>query len=123
MLTYSFQDMNDHRGISQYKIKQVDIDGKAKFSEVRAVRGEEQNTKMIIYPNPSRDGNFNIVFEDRSGTRDVALLDITGRVVRQWLNVTGNTIQADNIRPGIYSVRVFIRETGFESFEKLIVSR
>ena len=116
-------DRNEYAGISLYRIKQVDINGRAKLSEVRAVRGEGQDIKMIIYPNPSTNGNFNIVFEERNGTRDISIQDMNGRMIQQWQGMTGNTIQAENIRPGIYSIRVIVRETGAQTVEKIIVSR
>ena len=61
-LTYTFNDDNSNKGITQYRIKQVDLDGRSLFSDTRSVRGDGQKNKIILYPNPSADGNLNIVF-------------------------------------------------------------
>ena len=91
LLTYSLSDLNSEKGISQYRIKQIDIDAKSKYSEVRAVRGEGQAGKTTVYPNPSSNGRVNVVFEDATVTRDISVLDMSGRIVKQFRGVT-NTI-------------------------------
>src|SRR5262249_24022771 len=63
-LTYTFTDQNTSKGVSQYRIKQVDIDQRAKFSEIRAVRGLGQMGKTIVYPNPSfGGGKVSVIFD------------------------------------------------------------
>lgn len=121
-LTYTFNDVNPERGITQYRIRQVDLDGRFKYSEIRAVRGYEQKGKTIVFPNPSA-GNLTVVFEDYEGTRDVTLLDMTGRKVREWKAVAGNTIQINNLGQGTYSLRIVNRETGAQSVEKIVVTK
>ena len=59
-LTYVLTDFNNSKGISQYRLRQVDIDGKQAYSMIRSVRGEGQKSNTIIYPNPSGDGKVNI---------------------------------------------------------------
>ncbi len=122
-LTYLFNDLNHIRGITQYRIKQVDQDGKFRYSVIRAVRGEGQIGKTIIFPNPSRDGNVTVVFEDASVSRDVSVIDMSGRIIKQWKGVTNNNLQIDNLVPGVFSVRISIPETGEQVVEKIVVSK
>ncbi len=119
-LYYTYNDFNNSKGISNYRLRQVDFDGKFKYSDIRSVRGESQISKIIVYPNPSFDGKANVVFEDANGIRDVSLIDMNGRIMKQWKGVTNN-IQIDNLSPGIYGLRVIIRETGEQSIEKIVV--
>jgi hypothetical protein len=122
-LNYSFNDNNNAHAITQYRLKEVDIDANSKFSEIRAVRGDGQAGKIIVYPNPSFDGTAKVVFEEVNGTRDVSLSDATGRLIKQWKGVTNNNLGIDNLTPGFYSLRVVIRETGEQSIEKIIVNK
>jgi hypothetical protein len=122
-LTYNFMDQNSHRGMTQYRIRQVDLDGKIKMSDIRAVRGEGQTTQLIVYPNPSNNGNVNVVFNDQNVTRDAILIDMSGRTIRQWQGVTSNTIQVENLLPGIYTFRSTTRETGFHDSGKIVVTK
>ena len=105
------------------RLRQIDIDANSTFSEIRAVRGEGQEGKTIVYPNPSSDGKVKIVFEAVNGTRDAVLTDMSGRVIKQWSAVTNNNLQVENMTSGYYSLRVILRETGEQSIQKIIVSR
>lgn len=122
-LNYSFNDINSNKGITQYRIKQVDLDGKTKFSEIRAVRGNDQKGKIIVYPNPSTDGRINIVFDDMEGSRDITISDMSGRTLQQWKGVSNNTLQVENLGSGMFILRVIIKETGNQNVEKIIVTK
>ena len=122
-LNYTYSDLNQTKGISQYRIKQIDIDKRAKFSEIRAVRGEGQKGKTIIYPNPSYDGKVNVVFEDVSGSRDISLMDMNGRVVKQMKGITNNNISFSNLIAGIYTVKAVNNDTGEQEVQKFVVNK
>jgi hypothetical protein len=122
ILNYSYTDLNMNKGITQYRLKQVDIDNKAKFSEVRAVRGEGQSAKTIIYPNPSRNGSVSVVFDSQDGRRNVYLMDSYGRTLRKWEGISGNTMEIRNLNNGMYTLRIVEKETGSQSVEKILVN-
>jgi len=122
-LTYVLTDFNNTKGISQYRLRQVDIDGKQAYSQIRSVRGEGQKSNTIIYPNPSGDGKVNIVFEGAVSMRDVSLMDVSGKTLKQWKGVTNNNIRIDNLNAGFYTVRIVNLETGEQVVEKFIVNK
>ena len=122
-LTYTYTDLNQTKGISQYRIRQIDIDRRSKFSEIRAVRGEGQKSKSIIYPNPSSDGKVTIVFEDVDGIRDVSVSDMSGRVIKQMKGVITNNIVVSNLTAGIYTARIINNETGEQEVQKFVVNK
>jgi uncharacterized protein (DUF2141 family) len=119
-LGYSYDDINNHKGISQYRIVQVDLGGKQKMSEVVMVKGA-QTGKILVFPNPSYDGNATVLFEDQNSARDISVIDLAGRVVKQWTNVNSNNLKIVNLKPGFYSIRIFNRSTGKQAVEKIVV--
>ncbi|OSZ77669.1 hypothetical protein CAP36_14990 [Chitinophagaceae bacterium IBVUCB2] len=123
LLAYSFNDLNSNKGVSQYRIKQIDIDAQFKYSEIRSVRGDGQASKIIVYPNPSSDGKVNVVFEDSKVTREVSVMDMSGRLVKQFKGITNNNISIENLTPGIYTLRVFVPATGEQAVQKIVVSK
>jgi hypothetical protein len=123
LLTYTLNDLNPTKGITQYRLRQVDLDGKFKLSDIRAVRGEGQIGKTIVYPNPTNTGNVSIVFEDANVKRDVSVIDMTGKVIKQWRNVTNNNLQVENLPSGVFSVRILAVETGEQVVEKIVVNK
>ena len=122
VLYYSYNDINSIRTITQYRLQQVDFDGKMKYSEIRTVRGEGLNLGTLVYPNPSRDGKVNIVFEDKDGVRDAMLSDMNGRVLNRWTITNGNTIQINNLQPGVYYIRITNAQTRETAIEKIVVT-
>jgi hypothetical protein len=122
-LMYTYTDLNNTKGITQYRLKQSDIDNKYKYSEIRSVRGEGQLGKTIIYPNPSNNGKVNVVFEDALVTREVTVSDISGRSVRQVRSITSNSLTLENLQPGMYTLRIVAIETGEQVLEKIVVNK
>lgn len=122
-LSYTFTDMNSSRGLTQYRIQQIDYDGKTSISETRVVRGEGQSGKTIVYPNPSANGRVMVVFDDNKAVRDLILVDMYGKQVRQFRAVTDNTLQIDNLSTGMYTLKVITQETGEQNTTKIIVSK
>ena len=123
-LDYEYSDINNKaKGITQYRLRQVDFDGKHAYSPIRAVRAGSQKGKTIVYPNPSNDGRVNVVFADVNTIRDVSLMDMNGRVMKQWKGVTNNNIQIDNLMAGFYTIRIVDTDTGEQTVEKIVVKK
>lgn len=124
LLAYAYNDVNTYSGITQYRLRQVDMDGKATYSEIRSVRGEQQGGRTIIYPNPSSDGTVNVVFEEEGGARrDIFVTDMSGRILKQWRGYANNSLQVNNLGSGVYTIRIVNNETGTQIAEKLIVNK
>lgn len=122
-LFYQYSELNSVKAISQYRLMQVDLDAKITFSSIRAVRGLEQKGKTIVFPNPSMDGKVNVVFEDMNATRDVTLMDMNGRTLKQWKGVTNNNLQIDNLNTGFYTIRIVNTATNEQIVEKIVVNK
>ena len=123
LLTYQFSDANNYKGVSQYRIRQVDFDGVAKLSEIRSVRAEDMKGGTIVYPNPSSDGKVNVVFEGDLAKRNITVQDMSGRIVKEWRSYTNNNIQIENLTPGFYTIRIVDIGTGEQNVEKVVVNK
>ena len=123
LLSYTYTDMTDAKGIIQYRLRQVDIDGRHAYSPIRAVRAPGQKLKTIVYPNPSIDGKVNVAFPDVDAPRDVSLSDMNGRIIKQWKGIRSNYLQIDNLMAGFYTIRIIDTESGEQSVEKIVVKR
>lgn len=121
-LSYSFTDLNNSKALTQYRIQQIDFDGKTNISGIRVVRGEGQEEKMIIYPNPSSNGRVMIVFNENKLVRDIILVDMHGRRVKQWRGLTDNSLEIDHLTTGMYLLKVISRESGEQTSTKIVVS-
>lgn len=119
-LSYQYSDANDARGVTQYRLKQIDLDNHFMYSAIRAVHGMSQSGRTLIIPNPSMDGNLNVLFNG-AANRNLQLTDMAGRIIRQWNNYADNSLQVSSLLPGSYLLRIFDRETNAMHVEKIMV--
>ncbi len=121
-LHYTFSDINPSSVITQYRLMQVDLDSRFKYSDIRAVQGIGQGGRTIISPNPSNNGQVNVVFATTGERRNLQLTDMVGRLVKQWNGYADNSLQLTGLQNGIYQLRIVNAETGLQSIEKIVVS-
>jgi hypothetical protein len=120
-LTYSFNDNNTDKGISQYRIQQVDMDGKVSYSDIRAIRNEAITSKVTVYPNPTTNGKLNVVFEDNNGLRDVIVNDMQGKLIKSFKNIANNILVIDKLSAGFYTIKITNRTTNASLVQKVMV--
>lgn len=120
VLSYSFEDASlPANSVAYYRLRQVDIDGKAAFSEIRSLRNNGK-VAVSLYPNPSR-GTVNISIPSGSGLFDVSLDDYTGRSIQRWTHQNTPTLQINNLKSGVYMLRIYFRDTGEQLVERVLV--
>lgn len=108
-LFYNFVDYNILKAVTFYRIRQVDFDNKASYSEVRMVNGLEHEGNVRVFPNPSTDGQLNIVLENIETGATIRLIDMNGRVVKEWINIDSDKIYINKVSTGMYTLRVWIK--------------
>lgn len=120
VLNYSYSDLNISKSITQYRIRQIDLNGQSKYSNIIAVRGIDQKTGVIIYPNPTSNGQVNVLFADATSNNEVSLIDMNGRILRRWHQINNNITISDLI-PGMYCLQIVNTVTKESSIEKFSV--
>ncbi|ANE51745.1 T9SS type A sorting domain-containing protein [Flavisolibacter tropicus] len=123
LLNYEYADVNLNKGVTQYRLRQVDIDTRYTLSEIRSVGGESQAAQLLVYPNPSTDGKVNLVFEDKNATHSISVSDMTGREVKQYRNITAGSLQIDGLNDGIYTLHITDINTAATTVQKIIVKK
>ncbi|MCU0321820.1 MAG: T9SS type A sorting domain-containing protein [Chitinophagaceae bacterium] len=117
--TYTFKDNNPLVN-SFYRLRQVDMDGKATYSKVVSINNRMKD-KIIISPNPATDKviiNLNQI--DLSNlTVTASLYDLTGKRVLSKNAITGTfELDLSSLSKGIYSLT--IQSANFTYNEKII---
>jgi hypothetical protein len=121
VLSYAYNDPNNYSAISYYRLLQVDLDGNGKYSEIRTVKGQEQSSKLMLFPNPGTNGKINVMFSNETSTKEVIVYDANGRIVKSYKNVVGDNLMIDQLKPGVYNVQVKNNNTQIVSSEKFII--
>ncbi|MDB5278021.1 MAG: type sorting protein [Ferruginibacter sp.] len=120
-LSYDYTDADNTAGSAPvfYRLKQVDINGKIGFSEIRVVRNNASK-EWIIYPNPAQ-ANVNVLIPAGTGAVDMVLNDMAGRVVKKWDGLVTEYLQINNVRPGVYVLNAFVKATGERVVRKIVI--
>lgn len=111
--TYAFTDANvaaRATGAVYYRLRQVDLDGKATYSPVRTVSFTKvASLTLSLYPNPAQSATtLDLSQLPTTGTYQVQLLDATGRLVRS-ASLGGGVMQSldlHELATGTYHVLV-----------------
>jgi hypothetical protein len=107
VLTYNFSDpdagKNSHGSALQYRIKQIDNDGRFSYSVTRVVRFNPKSaSSMFIYPNPSADMVTLQVSADIIGSV-YSIKDIAGAdVMKGRLYNSRTSIDISRLAAGVY---------------------
>ncbi|RYG49951.1 MAG: T9SS type A sorting domain-containing protein [Chitinophagaceae bacterium] len=114
---YAFKDnSNELKGqtVAYYRLKQVDVDGRAHYSEVRKVKFSEEGVTVTTYPNPFTENvtiNFNT---DVAGTAEVRIVALNGTISGKKsfeVEKGNNTITIDQLsklNTGVYILHTVV---------------
>ena len=119
-LTYQFNEANAATANTWYRIVQIDKDGARKMTPVRGVRGMEELSKLTVYPNPGTSSNMNILFGS-SALRDIKIIDLNGRMMKQWNSYNEDNMSITGLRTGIYMLIVTNKATNERLTQKIMV--
>ena len=121
-LSYDFVDKNTTAGISYYRLKQTNLDGRFTYSEIRKVYGNnDKSHPVLIAPNPAVNKITHILLPFSFGQTDIAVINVSGVTVKAIRNSYQKNIELAGMPSGIYMVKVTDRLTNSVYTEKLIV--
>lgn len=110
---YSFTDKNPRKGISYYRLKQIDFDGQFEYSKVISLNFKGENGEVgEFYPNPSKSGLVNLDYTSETDDEiAVSVFDVTGKLVVNQIQQISNgdnnlSFDFSELNTGIYIVKV-----------------
>ncbi|MBN8701902.1 MAG: T9SS type A sorting domain-containing protein [Bacteroidetes bacterium] len=122
-INYSTIDSLPYLGISYYRLKQVDYDGKYSYSNLVAV--DIDYAGIYVYPNPATN-SLNIKLEEKhiNSYYEIECIDMLGRCFSIKNYYTENntiTIYKIDIPDGVYTLKILQGDTSF--IQRIIISQ
>lgn len=122
---YRFVDSQPLAEITYYRLKQIDLNGKATYSKIISLKACDSNsgTSLQFYPNPFRD-NVNVLFAaPQAGETKIIVYDLQSRAVFEQdynasLGINELTLSLQHLSDGMYIVK--IAGQGFNITGKLL---
>lgn len=105
---YTFVDEQPSAGVSFYRIRSVDIDGKFKFSTVISFANGKSAALLRAYPMPARD-QVTLQHGTIDGKAQITISSEDGRIVKRQVPATGSMltpIDLSGLKAGLYLLRL-----------------
>jgi len=126
VIRYSSDDDSPLNGLSYYRLKQTDFDGKTSYSSIESVTFNNLNysnySNFNIYPNPFSEET---IFNSSEKLKDAMLVvyNSYGQVVKQMPNISGHTftMQRENLSNGLYFVNL-IQDGKMIATNKIVIT-
>lgn len=117
-ISYQDYDFNPTQGISYYRLKTVDNDGKFVYSNVVAVYYQNQ-AQLSIYPNPFNN-LLNIQLPHPQENLEITVTDLTGKLIfkQHYTQISKIEFNTNNWTPGLYILR--LKNENLDLTEKII---
>ena len=119
--SYSFNDKNENAGNTYYRLKNVDLDGKFTYSQIRIVKGIGAVNDVTVFPNPARS-NSKISVVGVTSNSSIQLLDFSGKVLKNINSINTNSLDLSGVKNGTYLIRIIDKSTNEVVNKKLTVS-
>jgi hypothetical protein len=103
-IDYAFTDLNSYSGVSYYRLKQIDLDERAYYSLIKAVKGES-TVNVLIWPNPN-EGQFSIRLEGISGQKEAYVIDLSGKILQKIAIKGQQQVSIRNLPVGTYVLSI-----------------
>jgi hypothetical protein len=112
---YAYTDMHLPAGTVQYRIKQVDIDGRFSYSRVIQLNVAGGKAALGLYPNPAGE-SLKLVLPTDMNRATLMIYDTGGKLVMSRVVNNGELLSISNLKLGSYTVIV-------QDGEKRVVER
>ena len=117
--SYSLTDNKPFNGNNNYRIKQVDKDGKSDYSDIRSLNFADLRPLITLAPNPAKDF-VNVKVEGNTDVLTLQLTSNTGQVIGTYTMSGENyTINISSLAHGIYNLS--ISGKGYTAKYRLVV--
>lgn len=102
---YQYTDRSSLNGISYYRLKMVDADGRFTYSKIIAI-SVPVNNAIIVFPNPVKDKLF-ITLAGIASPTEISISDARGTVIKQLQLQAGASeasVSTAGLPAGVYSI-------------------
>ncbi|MFT3911098.1 MAG: T9SS type A sorting domain-containing protein [Ferruginibacter sp.] len=104
-INYTAADFNPAKGVNYYRLKQIDLDGKFNYSEIRSVYfGNDVN--VVLVPNPASD-KVTVYLPDNSAMSTIQVFNANGQLMKT-ISSADESVQINlaGFSRGMYTIKV-----------------
>lgn len=116
--SYRWLDTTAAAGVNYYRLKMIDEDGSAAFSEIKSVLVPETGSAGFeVRPVPA-NGSFFLAADHEKFPAEISVTDTRGVVIfTKTIKAAGEPVSTDALQPGLY----FVRMKGYAPAQRILV--
>ena len=122
---YSHIHTSPANGTNYYRLRMVDVHGKAEYSSIRRVVFGKNNYTLSIFPNPAKN-KATLMLDAKDGEElYTKLVDGTGRTIKQQIVIVRNQqaeLSLERMPTGVYAV-IVVNDKGEQFKTKLMITQ
>jgi hypothetical protein len=106
--TYGFEDAQPHKGLNYYRLRQVDLNGRFKYSAiVKIFVPDSDKLDLRLFPQPVQS-TLNVVFGGSGNNLFIQVYDAGGKMVmnERHQNSSTFTLETNSLAKGTYWIVV-----------------
>ncbi len=121
---YESYDMRPNEGVNFYRIKQVDFNGRVTYSVVRQVMVINQQSGLVVYPNPTTDVVHYVIPNFISaGHYELRLTGIEGRLIHNYsITNSQGSLSMKGLPAGVYVLGI-TNNKGMSDNKKIVLQK
>ena len=114
--SYSLIDEKPYSGVSYYRIKQTDFNGKQSTFTPQKVEIKELNSTVIIYPNPTT-GKFTVNTTKEIQRNSIKVSNVVGADITSSVSISFSSEKLINVDLGNATSGLYLIKVGSETFK------
>jgi len=123
---YGYDHGNSFEGVTYYRIKQIDLDGKFLYSNVVKVQGMVPDNNLVVYPNPANNIITARIFSKASVSAQLIVTDVQSReLIRKTMllekGINRQAITLQSLPAGVYFLLLEIPDQS-RLFQKFVIT-
>src|SRR5690606_21502734 len=104
---YNAIDKSPLPGVSYYRLKSLDLDGRSKIIGIEMIKNKPGNTAASVYPNPVKGNELTLRYVSSTGTQPYIIVNMAGKIMKTGIiSNDRQTIGIQNFAPGNYFIKL-----------------
>lgn len=103
-MEYQYAEVNNNSIPTLYRLAQTDLNGNVTYSMVRTVKGLTESGSLLIYPNPSADGQITVLVQTVNPPYKISVYDLQGKRLREQVINVQQPLCLSDFKSGMYTL-------------------
>ena len=107
---YQYSDELPLKGVSYYRVKELDLNDKSSFSGIRSINNTASKSDLSVFPNPAKNDTWIDLSAFAGKEVTISITDLTGKILQsktiEEVSFSLQQIDVSNFANGLYFIKI-----------------